>query len=143
MKYLILCITLFLTACGTGPAPGTVVSPLSGGCQVLPATGGVNIQCNNTNQFISNGAIGATGATGAQGNAGTQISVVQFCPSKFIPTYPNTFPEIGLCLNNTTLIGVYSANDGFLAVLPPGSYESDGINASCAFTIGPNCEVLR
>lgn len=88
------------------------------------------------------GAVGATGATGAQGAAGqnaTPVTMVQFCPG-ITPSYPSSFPEIGLCLGGQ-LYGVYSANGGFLALLPPGSYSSNGINASCNFTIAANCVV--
>ena len=77
--------------------------------------------------------------TGPAGADGTQITIVQFCPG-VIPTYPSNFPEIGECINGQ-LYGVYSANGGFLALLPPGAYSSNGINASCNFTILPNCVI--
>jgi hypothetical protein len=41
------------------------------------------------------------------------------------------------------MYGVYSDNGGFLSELPPGEYSSDGINASCSFTIGANCSVTQ
>jgi len=111
-------------------------------------TGGVDITLDQSTGVsttsICNGAIGATGATGAAGQNGTNatpITFVQFC-SGFTPSYPNTFPEYGLCVNNV-MYGVYSANGGFLAELPPGEYSSDGINASCTFTIGQNCQVSQ
>lgn len=105
------------------------------------------------------GATGATGSTGATGNTGSQgdvgpqgpqgtpgqdatpITVVQFCPG-VVPSYPNAFPEVGLCLNGS-LYGVYSANGGFMAYLPPGRYSSDGINDSCTFIISANCGVSQ
>ena len=88
------------------------------------------------------GVAGATGATGAQGVAGatgvagtngTTITPVQLCQA-CQSVYPTTFPESALCINNR-LYGVYSVNDGFLALLPDGAYSSDGINCSCNFTI--------
>lgn len=88
------------------------------------------------------GAIGDTGPkgdTGIAGSPGTVITPVQFC-SGITPTYPSYFPESGLCINHQ-MYGVYSANGGFLALLTPGSYSSDGINASCTFTIGADCAV--
>jgi len=93
------------------------------------------------------GSVGATGPQGEQGTAGangangTSITPIQFCAG-FTPSYPGTFPEYGLCLGGV-MYGVYSANDGFLAELPPGVYSSDGINASCTFTIGQNCQVTQ
>jgi len=86
------------------------------------------------------GTTGATGSQGAAGASGTVFTSVQFCPSSFVPTYPSVFPESGICYNGN-LWGVYSENGGFWAELPPGQYSSDGINASCTFTIEPNCAV--
>ena len=98
---------------------------------------------------VETGATGATGAQGPQGNTGatgpagangTAITVVQLCPGT--PVYPSAFIETALCINNQ-LYGVYSANDGFLTLLPPGAYTSDGIGASCNLTIQPNCVVTN
>lgn len=126
-----------LTQCPTG---GLDITTLNG------AVSSSNVVCNGSvgPQGVAGptGLTGSVGATGSQGAPGinANLSVVQFCPSSFVPSYPSTFPEIGLCLNNV-LYGVYSANDGFLAMLPPGEYSSDGINASCTFTIGADCKV--
>jgi len=78
---------------------------------------------------------------GQNGATGTVITLIQFC-SGFTQSYPSTFAEYGLCIDNQ-LYGVYSANGGFLALLPPGTYSSDGINSSCTFTIGNNCEISQ
>ena len=85
------------------------------------------------------GAQGATGPTGANGFDGTKVTLIQFCPG-VTPTYPQTFPESGICIEGQ-LYGVYSANGGFLTLLPPGEYSSNGVGASCTFTIGENCQV--
>lgn len=100
------------------------------------------------------GEKGDTGATGAQGIQGVQgskgdsgkdgkdavsIITIQFCPG-FIQSYPSVFAESGVCIDNK-MFGVYSANGGFLAELPPGAYSSNGINASCTFKIEENCKV--
>lgn len=93
--------------------------------------------------FVVEGPQGVAGADGADGADGQDITVVyavQFCPSSFVPSYPSSFPEVGVCIGNN-LYGVYSANNGFMVLLPPGTYSSNGINASCTFTILPNCEV--
>lgn len=92
-----------------------------------------------------NGATGQVGAQGPQGPAGTPgtvVTAVQLCPATFTPVYPTEFPESALCVGGN-LYGVYSANGGFLAELPPGQYSSDGINASCTFTIEANCVVVQ
>ena len=83
---------------------------------------------------------GADGATGPAGADATPVVPQQLCAPSFVPSYPNTFPEYALCIQNK-LYGVYSSNGGFLAELPIGVYSSDGINASCTFTIKANCVV--
>ena len=57
------------------------------------------------------------------------------------PSYPSTFIESILCINQVAY-GVYSANDGFLAELPPGTYTSNGINSTCTFQILAGCIVV-
>jgi hypothetical protein len=120
-------------------------------CTVTAVSGGVNIICPNGSQsFVANGAAGAagqtgatgaTGATGPQGLPGTNITWVQFCTS-CTATYPSDFPEGAFCINNN-LYAVYSANDGFMSLLPPGEYSSDGINCSCTFTVAANCKIYE
>lgn len=133
-------------------SPATALECPTGGVDLTvtqDASTAVYSVCNGNTG--ATGQTGQTGATGPQGTAGTNgtngtngvdatpVTVVQFCPN-VTPTYPSSFPEYGICLAGS-LYGVYSANDGFLAELPPGEYESDGINASCTFTIEPNCIV--
>lgn len=94
---------------------------------------------NGTNG--TNGQNGTNGHDGVNGQNGTDanITTVQFCQG-VTPTYPSTFPELGFCINNE-LYAVYSANNGFLVYLPPGRYSSNGINATCTFSVLPNCIV--
>lgn len=80
------------------------------------------------------GEQGETGAQGQSGTPGTVITPIQLCPPNFVPTYPNVFPEIAFKIGNK-LYGVYSANGGFMVELTPGTYSSNGINASCTFTV--------
>jgi hypothetical protein len=147
-----------LTACDKGEsfltiysAPTIAIAPLAN-CPY----GGIAITINNVTQYVCNGAQGSTGpqgnagaagATGAPGNTGPQgapgspgttISIIQFCSGT--TTYPSAFLEIGFCIDNS-IYAAYSANDGFLTLVPPGVYSSDGINASCTFTVQPNCVV--
>src|ERR1700677_3947355 len=85
---------------------------------VVP-TGGALLQCTDgTQALIINGTV---------------IQPVQFCLHP-VTTYPSTFAEVGFCINGE-IYAVYSANDGFLSPIPSGNYTSDGINASCNFTV--------
>lgn len=88
-----------------------------------------------------NGPVGLPGTSGLNGSNGTDATIltVQFCQG-ITPAYPSTFPELGFCISNQ-LYGVYSANDGFMVLLPPGTYTSNGLNATCTFTVGENCQV--
>lgn len=113
-------------------------------CSVTPDALGSTLTCTDgTTVHINNGVNGATGAqgvagvqgvAGANGTAGTQITPVEFCGHGYVATYPSMFPEYGLVIDGV-MFGVYSANGGFLSPLPPGVYSSNGINASCTFTI--------
>lgn len=128
---------------GTGPegksASCTVTNIPSG--PVL-ANGGANIVCSDgTNVLIANGAkgnTGNTGATGAAGTPGTVISSVQLCPGT--PSYPSKFIEVAFCISDQ-LYAVYSANDGFMTLIPSGTYSSNGIGSSCTLTVAAHCVV--
>lgn len=114
----------------------------------LPAGGSLLTCSDGTSSLITNGLIGANGsagsngadgiqgATGPSGAPGTVITAIQFCPGH-TPTYPTTFAEVGFVIG-TQVYGVYSANGGFMALLPPGRYSSDGVNVTCSFTINAN-----
>lgn len=123
---------------GSRPATGTECA--MGGTVILinGSPSPSSVICSGNNGLTGpQGNQGATGATGASGQDSTPITFVQFCQG-VTPQYPSTFPEIGLCINHN-LYGVYSANNGFMVLLPPGSYSSNGINASCNFTVLPDC----
>lgn len=83
---------------------------------------------------------GPQGIPGTAGTNGTTINPVQFCPS-VTPNYPTTFPESGFCIDGN-IYAVYSANDGFLTLIPPGQYVSNAIGSICTFQVLPNCVVL-
>lgn len=123
---------------------------------VRPATasecpyGGSNVTIGTAVTSICNGATGSTGSTGSPGESivgpagsngipGTVISIVQFCPG-VVASYPTTFPEVGLCIDSK-LYAVYSANEGFLAYIPPGLYESNAVGSACTFTVLENCVI--
>jgi hypothetical protein len=135
---------------GDSGQPG--VSPPPPQVGAAPATlaecssGGVHISVNGIDTIICNGINGSNGTNGNNGNNGTNgtdatVTFIQLCPG-ITPTYPSTFPEVGVCVNNV-LYAVYSANGGFLTEVTPGTYSSNGINASCTFTVLSGCMVTQ
>jgi len=159
MKHTIITISLLLAACGTHYDPGFVTQPTvsesPATASQCPSGGIVIVVDNGTPQAICNGiagAVGQTGATGPQGPQGnpgpqgtpgvdiTPITWVQFCA----PTtaYPNTFSEGGFCIAGN-LYAVYSINGGFMTLIPPGVYSSNGVNSTCTFTVQANCVVTH
>lgn len=86
---------------------------------------------------VSNGIDGSRGPKGDDGVDGTIITIVQFCPG--VSHYPTTFPETGFCIDSN-IYAVYSANDGFLTMLPLGNYYSNAIGSSCNFKVLDNCQ---
>jgi hypothetical protein len=171
IKYIVVLVTTCLYACAPivqgppgipGPPGLSIVSTAVPDSQNLcPNGGNVLLMAQDalgtgvwdptdpdqTSVLICDGQVGATGntgATGAQGPSGTNstpLTVVQLCPG-FTPSYPNTFPEVGFCLSSR-LYGIYSENGGFMVYLPPGTYSSNGINASCTLTVAANCVVTK
>lgn len=147
-SYTFIFTAFMLTACGQGPVLVTKPTP----CTVTAVSGGSQVACpDGTTSFIASGLAGAPGISGSDGRDGTNgtngqdatpITMVQFCDNSFTPTYPSVFPEFGLCVGGK-MYGVYSTNGGFWALLPPGTYSSDGVNASCTFTIADDCGVTR
>lgn len=107
------------------------VSSLATGSVAAP-NGGSLITCQDgTNSLVLNGT---------NGTNGTVIKAVQFCAGT--PTYPSTFPEIGFQIDGV-LYAVYSIPNAFLAVIPPGTYSSNGINSSCSFTVNNDGSITR
>lgn len=87
-----------------------------------------------------NGTNGSNGQNGSAGIDGQSPTIVQFCQGT--THYPDTFCEVGFCFQNV-LYATYSANDGFSSAIPDGSYSSNGINCSCAFTVSTGCQVTQ
>jgi hypothetical protein len=156
MKYII--AMLLVVGCGY-ESTFRASAPLV--CSVEEVVGGSLIVCpGGTSQFVSNGSDGVDGLNGQDGvdgqdgqdgedgedgedgADGTVVTVHQFCPASHVPSYPSTFPEVGMCIGNK-MYGVYSANGGFLVFMPPGTYSSNGINSSCTFTLQANCVIAR
>lgn len=157
---------LFSASCGQTryiPGPPGVTGP-TGAYGDLGPQGNPGVMGPTGPQGVA-GATGPTGANGADGQPctvastptgseitcpdgssvsvlngidPTPIAVVQFCPGA--TSYPNTFLEYGLCLQDS-IYGVYSANGGFLALIPAGQYTSNAINSRCNFTVLAHCQI--
>jgi len=134
-KYILLTLVVLLNvACAPDRVPEQVTGPsgpAGSSCSVSSVTSpraGSLITCTDgTSSLVLNGTNGVNGANG------TIVNPVRFCKST-PSSYPTVFSEVGFCINNI-LYSVYSANDGFLTALPNGTYNSDGINSSCSFTV--------
>jgi hypothetical protein len=137
MRYILMTIILILTACGEPITKGDDYWKAHQ-CNTTQGATSATVTCpDGSHATVSNGTAGSNGVTPIIPPQQV-VTTVKFCPQT--PSYPNTFVEYGICLNNQVW-GVYSANGGFLALLPPGAYSSDGINSSCNFTILANCVV--
>jgi hypothetical protein len=84
------------------------------------------------------GPKGDTGPSGMDGSPGSVNNFIKLCPET--PSYPSVFVEYAVCVNDS-LYAVYSANGGFLTLLPPGTYNSNGIGSSCNFIVREHCQV--
>lgn len=142
MKYLL--TLLIVMGCSdqyysVPPSSCTTVSLPSGDAQVVCTDGSASTLTKGRDGVP--GSKGDTGAQGIQGVPGTGVTTIKFCDD-YVPTYPSSFPEYGLCIDNK-LYGVYwSVSLGaFLAYLPPGTYRSTNASQACLFTIYPNCIV--
>lgn len=109
---------LVLFGCGQAGAPGTSCSVKT---ITTPAAGSL-ISCND--------------GTSSVVLSGTVVQPVKFCHET--ASYPSTFPEYGFCIGNN-LYAVYSLNDGFLTLVPPGAYHSNAVGSVCNFTVYANC----
>lgn len=156
MRYL-LAIIFLLFSCSQ-----TYEIPVSS-CTVVQLDEGVSVKCTNgASGFASNGKNGTNGKDGSQGIQGNQgvtgntgsigpqgiqgvpgssVTTVKFCDD-YVPVYPSSFPEYGLCIDNKLYGVYYSSSLGvFLAYLPPGRYQSTNNSQACIFTVTSGCEV--
>jgi hypothetical protein len=130
---------LILLSQGCGPRSVPPVTVTKSTCSVASDSGGSLITCpDGSSVQVNNGTPGLPGVNGTNGTNATPVTTVQFCPGS--TNYPSTFLEYGICLNNE-IYGVYSVNGGFLALLPPGAYNSNAVGSTCNFTILPNCGI--
>lgn len=128
MKYIILILMLMISACRSqqGDKGESVIGPKG-----EPGVQGPVGPTGLPGDVGAQGEVGDTGPIGPAGADGTVVTLVKLCPET--PSY-GTFVEFGMCINGS-LYGVYSANGGFLALLPNGSYSSNGIGSSCSLTV--------
>jgi hypothetical protein len=87
----------------------------------------------------TDGKNGADGTNGVDGKNGTVIQSINLCRGQ--TTYPSMFVEVAFCIGGN-LYAVYSANGGFMTMIPPGTYSSSGINSTCTFTVKESCQVV-
>lgn len=120
---------VFVLGCGpqgvTGPQgiPGS-----SNGCSVLTVSaspqapnGGVLLSCTDgSSALILNG---------------TNVGVVQLCPSQGAPTYGN-WPEVGFCINNV-LYGLFQDSKGNLedTTISSGNYSDAANSTTCSLSV--------
>jgi len=117
----LLLLTVILTACA-GP---------KGDVGATGVPGHIGLPGND-------GAVGPSGPPGSPGLDANPVRVVQFCPG--VTVYPSAFLEIGFIIGGK-LYAVYSANDGFLAQIPPGNYSSNAVGSACNFTVNPDLSI--
>ena len=135
-------LTLLLVGCGpqglqgvqgiAGPpgTPGSSCTVSSLAASDVAPNGGALMVCPDGSQALV--------LNGTNGAPGTMVQPVQFCPGS--TAYPNEFDELGFCINKK-LYAVYSANNGFLTEVPPGTYSSNAIGSTCTFRVLPNCDI--
>lgn len=137
MKGILIVLSIILAGCvqgNRGPAGnmGDIGMPGSS-CSVQPVASGALITC--TDGTFSTILNGIQGPSGSAGMPGTVVTLVQLCPGT--PTYPSKFIEYAIRIG-TDLYAVYSDHGGFLALIPPGTYYSNGINSTCNFSVDSN-----
>lgn len=145
-----LIIVLFFTACcykgdkgdtgTTGPLGPPGINGLDGsnGSNGAPGQPCTSFKTGNVTTIGCPDSAPVSVVDGLNGAPGTVITPVQLCPGT--TSYPSVFLEYALCVSGQ-LYGVYSVNGGFLALLPPGNYNSNAVGSSCTFAIGANCQV--
>lgn len=110
---------------------------------VCPSGGLVFESDNNsvaTLNTVCNGTTGPQGQQGPQGVDLDSITMVQFCQG-YTTTYPNSFPEFGMCVNNTLYAVYWDQHNSWLAQIAPGYYASTSTSAPCNFTVVSNCGI--
>jgi hypothetical protein len=146
----ILGISSGLSGCGKQGAPGSQgVQGIPGSnCTVTllavgspgASNGGSLIQCpDGSSSLVLNGN---NGENGQAGTPGTVVTPIQFCTG-YTTTYPSSFPEFGVCINNLIYAVYWDGSNAWLAQIVPGYYASTSTNAACDFTVAENCTITH
>lgn len=109
------------------------IEECSDGGLVLTTTVGNNSQTNT----ICNGATGPEGEQGPPGANAANVTMIQFCSNY----NTDSFPEFGICSNNSLYAVYWDNKNSWLAEIVPGYYESTSTNVPCNFTVEENCVV--
>lgn len=130
-------------ACGPRDgAPGAKGDPGAAGrdgqdavaCTTTSEAGGVRITCpDGSTQLVENGHNGVDG---------TQVYMVQVCPSRGATIYPTSFPEFAYCIDNKLFATYWDGSHAFTAYIPPGNYSSTSPQG-CTFQVGSGCQVTQ
>jgi hypothetical protein len=133
MKYLVMVLLVTgLSACGPAIVATTVPGPV--GPSGTPGAKG------DPGKNGADGAQGAVGPQGTPGAPGTITTTVQFCPG-YTTSYPNTFPEVGLCIGGSLSAVYWDGRNAWLSPVPPGDYMSTSTSAPCNFKVLAGCVV--
>ncbi len=57
-------------------------------------------------------------------------TTVKFCANQTV-SYPNSFPEFGLCLNNIIYAVFFDGQNAWLAQIPAGNYRTTSTGLIC------------
>lgn len=91
------------------------------------------------------GANGTNGVDGKDGKDANPVTTVQFCPGYGPTVYPSSFPEFGLVIGGQ-IYSVYwdKGNlNAWLALNPPGLYQSTATGLGCTFVINADGTVTQ
>jgi len=67
-------------------------------------------------------------------------TTVKFCANQTV-SYPNSFPEWGLCLQNQLYAVFFDGQNAWWAQIPAGNYRTTSTGLICNFTVKENCVV--
>ena len=127
MRYL---LKTFLIISVVGCGRGTVVITQS--CTTKQLDNGVEITCPNEKPiFVYNGV---------NGQDAIQPTMIKFC-SNYESSYPTTFPEYGICIDNILYAVYWDNKNSWLTEVTPGYYSSTSTSAPCNFTVKDNCVI--
>jgi len=69
------------------------------------------------------------------------VTTVQLCPGT--TSYPNSFPEQALCIDNQLFGVFFDGQNAWLSLLAPGNYRSTSTTNPCSFAVVTGCQISR